>query len=66
MKLSLAENVSESENYNDIDGVRIGKIVKIDEKGRVFVDFNGNTNGPVAAKLTHSIKCMLEKQNQVL
>ena len=65
MKISLAENISESEEYNYIEGVRIGKIVEIDEKGRVFVDFNGNIKGPVAAKVTKSIKCMLEKQDDL-
>ena len=65
MKISLAENISKSEDYNYIEGVRIGEIVEIDEKGRVFVDFNGNPKGPVEARVTHSMKRMLEKRNDL-
>lgn len=39
-----------------IEGMRVGRIVSIDERGQVFVDFPDNTNGAVAARFTSSLK----------
>ncbi len=55
MKRSLAENVRTLEISRQIEGVRVGKIVNVDESGQAFVDFPGNTQGPVAARFTNSI-----------
>ena len=56
MKESLAENIREIQISRQIEGVRVGKIVNIDEGGKVFVDFPGNMQGPVAAQFTSSAK----------
>lgn len=62
MKESLAENIREIKISRQIDGVRVGKIVNVDESGQAFVDFPGNTQGPVSARFTNSIKPgMLQK-----
>lgn len=45
-----------------MDGVRIGKIVGIDETGVVYVDFKGNTNGPLPAKLAGAMQTRIEHQ----
>jgi hypothetical protein len=55
MKISLAENISKSEDYNDMEGVRIGKIVEIDGKGQVYVDYADNQQGPIPARFTRSV-----------
>lgn len=55
MKRSLAENIREIEIPRQIEGIRVGKIVEVNESGQVFVDFPGNTQGPVAARFTNSI-----------
>lgn len=55
MKRSLAENIRTLEISRQIEGVRVGRIVNVDESGQVFVDFPGNTQGPVAARFTNSI-----------
>jgi hypothetical protein len=37
-----------------VEGMRVGKIVCIDESGLVLVDFPGNSSGPVVARTTTS------------
>ena len=62
MKTYLAENNRIEETLERIEGVRVGKIVTIDESGRTFVDFPENTQGPISARFTNSIKPgMLQK-----
>jgi len=56
MKESLAKNIREIKISRQIEGVRVGKIVSIDESGQAFVDFPGNTQGPISARFTNSIK----------
>lgn len=55
MKRLLAENIQEVEFTRQIEGVRVGRIISIDE-GQPVVDFTGNTHGPVAARFAGSIK----------
>ncbi|RJR20300.1 MAG: hypothetical protein C4581_03595 [Nitrospiraceae bacterium] len=38
-----------------IDGVRIGKVIDVDDNGRVFIDFAGNPHGLVSARHTSSV-----------
>jgi hypothetical protein len=45
---------SESEDRLAAVGARRGRLVRIDSEGRLFVDFQGNPFGPVAAKLSVS------------
>ncbi len=56
MKKSLVENIHKLEIPNQVEAVRVGKIVNIDESGKVFVDFSGNSREPVAARFTSSVK----------
>ena len=37
-------------------GMRIGKIVQVDDSGQLLVDFSENKSGPVIARITTSIK----------
>lgn len=62
MKRSLAENVRALDISRQIEGVRVGRIVNMDESGQVLVDFPGNTQGLVAARLTSSIKSKMLNQ----
>ncbi|MBW2636334.1 MAG: hypothetical protein JRC86_02200 [Deltaproteobacteria bacterium] len=62
MKESLAENIQEIKISRQIDGVRVGKIVNADESGQVFVDFPGNTQGPISARFTNSTKLDILRQ----
>lgn len=41
-------------NTHSIEGLRVGKIVRINESGLVLVDFPGNRLGPVPARTTTS------------
>ena len=62
MKKALTENIRVLEISKQIEGVRVGKIVNVDESGQAFVDFPGNTQGPISARFTNSIKPgMLQK-----
>jgi hypothetical protein len=62
MKRSVVENIRVLEISRQIEGVRVGKIVNVDESGQAFVDFPGNTQGPISARFTNSIKPgMLQK-----
>ena len=52
MNVSAVEKISELPTAQDLEGVQTGKIVKIDQKGNVFVDFPGNRKGPLQARIT--------------
>jgi len=41
-------------NRQPTAGARKGRLVRIDSEGRLFVDFQGNPSGPVAARLAVS------------
>lgn len=56
MKKSFAENIRELEIPKEIEGVRVGKIVNIDESGQVFVGFPGNAKRAMVARFTSSTK----------
>ncbi|NOZ69678.1 MAG: hypothetical protein GXP46_10660 [Deferribacteres bacterium] len=60
MKKSVAENNSthpgREEAVERIEGVRVGRVAEVDDSGRVFVDYTGNTQGRVAARFTSSVK----------
>jgi len=57
----LAKNIREIKILRQIEGVRVGKIVNVDEGGQAFVDFPGNTLGPLPARFVESIKQKLLK-----
>ncbi len=60
MKTALAEKIRKLDVSHPIQGVRVGKIVSVDDNGRVRVDFPGNIRGPVASKITGAVKATLE------
>ena len=62
MKRAPATNIRTLKTSRQIEGVRVGKIVSLDESGQVLVNFPGNTQGPIAARLTSSIKPKLLNQ----
>lgn len=62
MTLFIAQQSDASRQLQISEGVRIGRIVEINTQGVVFVDFPGNTNGPVAARVSGSIRSGLETQ----
>ena len=55
MKTSLAQEISTLETLRQIEGIRVGKIVNIDEKGQVFIDYTDNPQGPIPARFTRSV-----------
>ena len=58
----LAENKRVTETLEWIEGIRVGKVITVNESGQAFVDFPGNTQGPVSARFANSIKPgMLQK-----
>jgi hypothetical protein len=56
MKKYLTEDSQPYVIPGQIEGMRVGKIVKIDEQGQVFVDFPDNANGAISARFTGSLK----------
>jgi Domain of unknown function (DUF6484) len=55
MKTSLAQEIRTLETLRQIQGIRVGKIVKIDERGQVFIDYADNQQGPIVARFTRSV-----------
>ena len=51
----MKDNVYTLNISRQIEGVKVGRIVTIDEAGQVFVNFTGNISGAVPARLTGSI-----------
>ncbi|MCK4857543.1 MAG: hypothetical protein KAT58_06220 [candidate division Zixibacteria bacterium] len=45
-----------------IEGVRVGKIITVDEGGQAVVDFPGNSQGPISARFTNSTKLEILRQ----
>ena len=56
MKSPVVKSINTLKPAELVEGVRVGKIISINEKGRVFVDFPGNTQGAVPARFTHAVK----------
>lgn len=56
MKRSAVRSIPSIKPPERIDGVRTGKIIHIDEKGGVSVDYAGNPFGPIGARLVSSLK----------
>ena len=47
-------------------GMMIGKIARIDDSGRFYVDYPGNSSGPAVARITASVqKVLLGKSDPV-
>jgi hypothetical protein len=55
MKTSLAQEVRTLDTTRQIEGIRVGRIVNIDERGQVFVDYADNQQGPITARFTRSV-----------
>ena len=55
MKTSLAQEIRTLETFRQIEGIRVGKIVNIDERDQVFVDYDDNQQGLIAARFTRSV-----------
>ena len=56
MKRENTKTIHISENFNPIEGTRIGRIVCIDESGRILIDYPGNGKGPIIARITSTAR----------
>ncbi len=56
MKREHAKGIQLVEEVATIDGMRIGRIVGVNDSGSVLVDFPGNCLGPLVARATASAK----------
>jgi hypothetical protein len=56
MKRSAAQSLPSIKPHERIDGVRVGKIIRVDEKSGVSVDYAGNPFGPLGARFVSSLK----------
>jgi hypothetical protein len=56
MKRSQSKHIRTLDITKQIEGICVGKIVSIDENRQVFVDYAGNSHGPVTARCTSSVK----------
>jgi hypothetical protein len=56
MKRSAARTIPSIKPHERIDGVRVGKIICVDEKRGIAVDYDGNPFGPIAARFVRSMK----------
>jgi uncharacterized protein DUF6484 len=62
MNSYLPESSLLAETTGQLTSVRVGKIVSVDEGGKVWVDFPGITDGPAAARFTGSVKIQTLRQ----
>jgi hypothetical protein len=56
MKTASHEKILFKETLEKVEGVRIGKISKIAENGQVLVNYPGNGEDPLPARVTTSVK----------
>ena len=54
MEKAFAKVLQFADDSTPVHGVRLGRIVRIEESGDVFVDFSGNSSGPILARTTTS------------
>ena len=59
MRTTSNEKTVLKETLEKIEGVRVGKISKIDENGHVLINCPGNGEEPLLARLTTSVKNQL-------
>ena len=59
VKKTHATTLQFEEKAAPFEGVRVGRIVRINESGLVHVDFTGNSLGPIAARTTTTSKAKL-------
>lgn len=63
MKQSFVKSIRVVETSGQkIEGIRVGKVVNVDDSGRVLVDFPGNTQGPISARFTNSTRLKILRQ----
>ena len=63
MKKSQKEHVYSIDQAQQIEGVRVGSIVRIDDDGQIMVDFPDNRHDEVVARLTSSISMRVLRQS---
>jgi uncharacterized protein involved in type VI secretion and phage assembly len=51
MKKVATQRIRPVAKTTRVEGGRIGRIVRVDDDGQVWVDFDGNPAGPLAARL---------------
>jgi hypothetical protein len=56
VKKTVASSMQIEKNIPPIEGMRVGRIVSVNESGSVFVDFPGNAMGPITARITTAAK----------
>jgi hypothetical protein len=59
---SLYPLQTESLSGPQVEGVRVGRVLHIDDSGQPLVDFSGNRRGPLAARFTGSLDLALLRE----
>jgi len=62
MEKYLTESHNTTKTKPQIEGIIVGKVIKIDKNEEVLVDYPGNTLGAICAQLTNSVKKALSHQ----
>lgn len=65
MKREHSKAATFVENIVPIEGIRIGRIVRMDDSGCILVDFPGNSSGPIVARTTSSVKSHISDQQNL-
>jgi hypothetical protein len=63
MKLPKVKQITELQVSDQVEGVRVGHIVKVTKSGDVLVDFPGNTRGPLLARYTRALRLDILQQS---
>lgn len=59
---SLYQTQTESSGSPQVEGVRVGRVLRIDDSGQPLVDFSGNRQGSLAARFTGSLDLALLRE----
>ncbi|CAK8712917.1 DUF6484 domain-containing protein [Candidatus Electrothrix aarhusensis] len=59
---SLYHMRTESSDEAPTEGVRVGRVIRINDSGQPLVDFSGNQRGPLAARFTGSLDLALLRE----
>jgi hypothetical protein len=62
VKKEHSKTVKFVENIVHVEGLRIGRIVRMDDSGCILVDYPGNACGPIVARTTSSVRSHISHQ----
>lgn len=66
MQESIIETIENIGSGRNGDKIRVAQIIGIDDDGHAYVDYAGNSEGPMQAYFTHSLKMQMKEPRKLI